>query len=74
MPRTVPIRKSNTRKGAKAGRSIWISLEGESLAEKLMIGLLVVGAAVGIGYGFSCLVDLVQGWAGVSLGIGQLVQ
>ena len=24
--------------------------------------------------GFSCLVDLVQGWAGVSLGIGQLVQ
>lgn len=74
MPRAAPAQKSDTRKGAKTARGIWIPLDRESVAEKLMIGLLVVGAAIGIAYGFSCLLDLVQGWAGVSLGISNLVQ
>jgi hypothetical protein len=71
LSRAAPAEKSDTRKAAKG---IWIPLARESVAEKLMIGLLVAGAAIGIAYGFSCLLDLVQGWAGVSLGISNLVQ
>ena len=74
VPRATPAQKSDTRKGPKMASGIWIPLDRESVAEKLMIGLLVVGAAIGIAYGFSSLLDFVQGWAGVSLGISNLVQ
>jgi hypothetical protein len=37
----------------------------------LMLGL---AGAAGIGYGFSCLLDLVQHWAMFGAGVNQLVQ
>lgn len=39
-----------------------------------MFSLLTVAAAAGVGYGFSCLLDLVQHWAVFGAGISQLVQ
>src|SRR5271169_3883626 len=34
----------------------------DSTGEKIFFGLLVLAAALAIGYGFSCMVDLVQNW------------
>jgi len=36
--------------------------------------LLVFAAVLGIAYGFSCLVDLVQHWAVFNVGVGRLIQ
>src|SRR5260370_9607546 len=61
------------RKSAPVARSIWIQPEGDSKGEKLFLCLLTSAAVIGIGYGFSCLLDLVQDWAGFHAGIAQLV-
>ena len=42
--------------------------------EKILRGLLVLAAAVGIGYGFLCVVDLVQSCALFGAGVGRLIQ
>jgi hypothetical protein len=46
----------------------------DSAAEKILFGLLVLVAATAVGYGFSCMVDLVQHWALFDAGVGQLIQ
>ncbi len=45
----------------------------QSLAEKLLWVTLAAAAAAGIGYGFNCLLDLVQHWALFNTGIANLV-
>ena len=54
--------------------SLLMPSRGESGLEKLFLGLLVVAAVIGVGYGFSCLVDLVQNWALFGAGVGHLIQ
>ncbi len=46
----------------------------ESGGEKILLGLLVLAAAVGIGYGFLCVVDLVQNFALFGAGVERLIQ
>ena len=46
----------------------------DSGREGMLLGLLMLVAAVAIGYGFSCLVDLVQNWAVFGAGVGRLIQ
>jgi hypothetical protein len=59
----------------KAGstRDVWIRSEGELLTERLMLALLVLSAVIAIGYGFGCLVDLVQNWAGFNSAVEHLI-
>jgi len=45
-------------------------MPSEPALEKGLFGLLVLAGVIGIGYGFSCLVDLVQNWALVNASIG----
>lgn len=45
-----------------------------NIAERVFFGLLAAATILGIGYGFSCLVDLVQNWALFGAGIERLVQ
>ena len=42
--------------------------------EGMLLGLLALAAAVAIGYGFSCLVELVQNWALFGAGVERLIQ
>ncbi|HWW01777.1 MAG TPA: hypothetical protein VNZ64_18910 [Candidatus Acidoferrum sp.] len=42
--------------------------------EKFLMALLALAAAIGVAYGFSCLVDLVQNWALFGAGVGRLIQ
>jgi hypothetical protein len=42
--------------------------------EQVMFVLLAFVAVVGIGYGFSCILDLVQHWAAFNTGIAQILQ
>ena len=46
-----------------ARKPLWILPAAEPLSEKLVLGVVALGAALGIGYGLSCVVDLVQHWA-----------
>ena len=55
-------------------RSIWIAPQGEPLLEKALMAALVAGAAVGIGYGLSLVVDLVEHWAVFQATISQALQ
>ena len=52
---------------------LWVSLPAEQTFEKGLLGLLVIAGVIGIGYGFSCLVDLVQNWALVNASIGRMI-
>ena len=72
--RVVPSTNLRPQRRARLVRSIWIRPEGESLGEKLVMGLLAVAGVACIGYGFSSLVDLVQHWALFSTGISQMIQ
>ncbi len=73
-PVMVPARKRHPAKTSKVARSIWLAPETDALGEKLMLGLLVGAAALGIGYGLTWLLDLVQNWAAFHSGIAQMVQ
>jgi hypothetical protein len=52
----------------------WISASREGAGERYLMTVLAAVALLGIGYGFSCLIDLVQNWAWFNLGIQRLVQ
>ena len=45
----------------------------DSGGKKLLFELLVLAAALGIGYGLLCLVDLVQNCALFVAGVGRLI-
>src|SRR3954452_8021426 len=72
-PVTRPMAAPKT-KATRAGQGIWIHLEQESAWEKVFLVMLILAAVIGVGYGFSYMVDFVQNWAGVNLAVGQLVQ
>src|SRR5437764_15493317 len=72
-PRALPAAKACPVK-ARAAESLWLPLPAEPIVEKLIMGLLVLAALGAIGYGFSLMLDLVQGWAGFDGVVGQLVQ
>ena len=42
--------------------------------EKYFMFLLAGAGVLGIVYGFSCLIDLVQHWAAFNAGVGQFIQ
>ena len=75
-PTTTPRRPDAVRRKSAAIQTpgSWISLPAEPAVEKGLCGLLVLASVIGIGYGFSCLVDLVQNWASVNASIGQMIQ
>ena len=50
-----------------------MSRQEDTTFEKLLMAILVLAAVIGISYGFSCLVDLVQNWAAVNTGISNLI-
>jgi hypothetical protein len=52
---------------------LWVRAESDTRLEKLMLLALAIGAVIGIAYGFSCLVDLVQNWAVFERGISTLI-
>jgi len=59
---------------SRARQNLWLRIDGEVGAEKLLLGALVVAAAVGIAYGFSCMLDLIGNWAGITASIGHMLQ
>ncbi|SRR6266568_6247731 len=73
-PRLSPAVKCAARSSAKAACSPWLPLESEGMMEKLMWGLLVLAAVIGITHGFSFLVDWVQNWAGFTAATGKFIQ
>ena len=77
VPAAAPVRRvENTRHRGRVVRParLWIRPEGTPLSEKLMLLTLTMAATAGVGYGFSCLLDLVQHWAVFGAGVSQLVQ
>ncbi len=58
---------------AKKARTIKAACQDFSHGERAMLGLLVLASVGGIGYGLSCLLDLVQNWAQFSLGVAHLL-
>jgi len=76
LPVPAPLRPQGAarrQRSATRTAGFWISLPGEPALEKGLFGLLVLAGVIGIGYGFSCLVDLVQNWALVNASIGQMI-
>jgi hypothetical protein len=75
LPPARPAEKRQRRKAytAKAASVLRVRPETETGLEKLMLLLLVVAAVVGIAYGFSCMVDLVQNWAIFERGTANLI-
>ena len=72
-PRALPAVRPHPAK-ARSAESLWMPLPAEPIAEKLMMGLLVLAAVVAIAYGFSSMLDLVQDWARFDTLAGQLIQ
>lgn len=59
---------------ARASSNLWLHLPRHSVGEKLAFSLLVLGSTVGIGYGFMCMIELVQKWGQFIAGVHNLVQ
>ncbi|MGH7970140.1 MAG: hypothetical protein ACREIC_15575, partial [Limisphaerales bacterium] len=59
---------------AKARQNLWSGSPVAPLIERMMAGLLGLAATAGIGYGFCCLLDLVQHWAIFGAGIDRFLQ
>jgi hypothetical protein len=74
IPRALPSRKPRPKTGTKRMGSIWLPFERETFIERLMLLALVLGAAVAIGYGFSCCLDLAQNWASFNAGVDQMIR
>ena len=70
---SLPQARTVRAKSAPVARSIWFQPPTKSKSEKLMFFLLAFAAVIGLGYGFSCLLELVQNWAGFHAGLAQLV-
>ncbi len=73
-PRLGPALQRQPGRTATTSRSVWITTTSETRSEKLAMGLIVLSAAIGIGYGLWCLLDLVQNWAVFHAGVGVLLQ
>src|SRR5262249_14798748 len=58
----------------KTRQSFRAACATEFRLERVLMFFLVAAAVLGIGYGFSCLIDLVQHWAVFNAGVGQLIQ
>jgi hypothetical protein len=67
-----PAAKS-ARRAQPVPRPVWVQPGSDTALEKLLLGCLALAALIGIAYGFSCLVDLVQNWAFVNVGISKLI-
>ncbi len=57
----------------RSARPLWIRNEGDIRLEKWLLLLLAIAALIGIAYGFSCFIDLVQNWAAMERGISTLI-
>jgi hypothetical protein len=73
VPASPRARKARQNPAGKT-RAWLMPARRESRLEKLFLLLLVTAAVIGIGYGFSCLVDLVQNWALFGAGVDRLIQ
>jgi hypothetical protein len=58
----------------KTRRSFRRACSTEFRLERAFMLLLALAGVVGIAYGFSCLIDLVQHWAVFNAGVGQFIQ
>ncbi len=71
----VPVKPAERPQGrGTSSRLNRLNSRREPLTPRLMFGLLSGAAVLGIAYGFSCLVDLVQHWAMFDAGISRLLQ
>jgi hypothetical protein len=73
LPAPAPVVRRRPASASRTRRSGWPTANPGLTTEKVMLTLLVVAAAVGIGYGFSCMLDLVQNWASFSTGVARLI-
>ena|SRR5438132_813481 len=74
LPTPALPQTSAVKKPAKTLRGLWLPTETEPAGEKVLMGLLVAAGAGAIGYGFWCLVDLVQHWALFNGQVAQMIQ
>src|SRR5947209_1202347 len=74
VPERRPARKGAPPAVAPPKTSIWIAPQSEPLAERLLLGLLVVAAAASIAYGLWQVLNLVQNWAAVNAAMAQVIQ
>ncbi len=71
----VPVKPAERPQGRGTSSRLYrLSTRREPFMPRLLFGLLSGAAVLGIGYGFSCLVDLVQHWAMFDAGISRLLQ
>lgn len=68
-----PVGASASREKARSVRPAGFWNENDISVQKWLLLLLAVGVVLGIAYGFSCLVDLVQGWAAMERGVSTLI-
>jgi len=54
---------------ARTATITWTALPDEPVLQKLVLGCLAVAGVVGMAYGFSSLLDLVQNWVSLNGGI-----
>ena len=73
-PRVTPISKNVSKSPGTALWNNWMPAASETLVERMLMLLLVFGAVIAIGYGFSCFLDLAQNWAGFNAGIERMIQ
>jgi hypothetical protein len=69
-----PVAKRQPARATASANRLWVPSNGESLGEKSMLFGLVLAAAIGISYGFMCLVNLVENWAAVQASVGHMLQ
>ena len=72
-PYARPSPAGSLSKNSKQSGNLWAQLQTQSALETVGFALLVAAAILGIGYGFSCLVNLVQHWALFNMGVGHLL-
>ena len=68
------VRPLPTGCGKQTRQSFRYACANEFRLERVLMFCLATAAVVGIGYGFSSLIDLVQHWAVFNAGVGQLIQ
>jgi hypothetical protein len=73
-PVVVPVSRPNPARRPAQARRTWLMPPRRSIGERVMMALLAGAAISGIGYGFVCLLNLVQNWAVFYAGVTHLVQ